>query len=384
MVKLSLTSIALLSLSLLCGCGSGAPESLLKKGLAGFEREDYSKAIHLLTKASKEIKNSEELYYTLGLSYLHLGDMDKALDALNKTLDLNPTHYESLICCGQIAYHKNELDSARKYYGLVLEMADDANKRAVLFTSMALAESGLKNKRTARLYLIRALDCDRSYAPAYYNLATLYRDKFGFLEEALHYFEKFIEFADEDDAHFDKAEKHIKRLRDNLARKDAKVKIKRDAEKAFKLLREGVVHQTEKNYRDAIKSYDAALRADPFAFSAAYGRAMAWQKLNNSREALKAFKKAVEINPDHRDSYARAVTIALQLKRYSEGLALLDKAIARTPDYPSWYDLMARILFGQEKYVEARKYGEHYISMLDPADADKAAYEEWVKSIPES
>lgn len=384
MIRFNLLLIAVLSLSLLSGCGSSSPEGALKKGLAEFNRKEYSKAVSCLNQAAAEIDNSAELYYTMGLAYLHLGDMDKALDALNKTMDLAPAHYEALVCCGQIAYYKNELESARKYYQLALKMAKDPHKKAVLFTSMALTESGLKNNGLARLYLIRALHCDRSYAPAFYNLGSLYRDKFGFKKESLKCFEKFLGLADRDEQHYAKAQKNIKRLQENIKRTTSNANVKRDPTATLKYLEEGAMFQAKKKYREAIRSYDAALKADPMVFSAAYGRAMAYQKLNSDRDAFAAFKKALEINPEHQDSYARAAEIALSLKRYSEGAAILDRAIAHYPDYSSWYDLMARDLHGQTKYSEAKRYGEYYLELLDPGDADRPAYEKWVKSLPES
>lgn len=384
MTKFNLCIVAVLSLAILGGCGSGSPESCLKKGLAEFEKKDYSAAISLLNKASEQIQDSSELYYTLGLANLLLGDTDKALEALNKTMDIDPDHYEALICCGQIAYHQNDLESARKYYQHALKLAKDPRKRAILFTSMALTESGLKNKGLARLFLIRALSCDRSYAPAYYNLGSLYRDKFGFKEEALKCFEQFVKIADEKELHYEKAENNIKRLQENIKRTSSAENVKRDAPTAAKYLEQGVICQAQKKYREAIKAFDAALSADPLAFSAAYGRAVALEKLNSSRDAFKAFKVALEINPDHQDCYVRAVTLALKLKRYSEATAILNKAIARNPNYASWYDLMTRVLHEQAKYVEARKYGEYYLTLLEAGDKGRAAYEKWVKGLPEN
>ena len=376
--------IALLSLAILGGCGSGSPESCLEKGLAEFDKKEYSAAINLLNKASEEIQDSADLFYTLGLAHLHLGDTDKALEALNKAMDIVPDHYEALICCGQISYHQTELEASQKYYQHALKLAKDPHKRAVLFTSMALTESGLKNRGLARLYLIRALSCDRSYAPAYYNLGSLYRDKFGFKEESLKCFEQFVKIADQDELHYEKAENNIKRLQENIKRISSAKNTKRDAPTAAKYLEKGVISQAQKKYREAIKAFEAALSADPLAFSAAYGRAVAWEKLNSSRDAFKAYKMALEINPDHQDCYSRAAILALELKRYSEAMVILDKAIARNSHYASWYDLMARVLNEQTKLVEARKYAEYYLTMLDSNDKDRAAYEKWVKELPES
>ncbi len=368
----------------LCGCGARSPEGELKKGMAEFNRKNYSESIASLNRASEQIKDSDLLYYTLGVAYLHLGDMDKALDALNRAVDITPAHCEALICLGQIAYHKTEFDYSRKCYETALKLAPEPKVKAVLYTSLALTESGLKNNGLARLYLIRALSSDGTYAPAMYNLGSLYRDKYGFNEEALGYFREYLRNADKSDPHYEKARNNVTRLEKVVERASAAPAAGRNAVAAAKALEEAVVFQAEKKYREAIRSYDAALKADPRVFSAAYGRAMAFQRMNNATEALGAFKQALALNPDHQDSYARAAEIALGLKRFTEAAALLDRAIARNPRYVSWYDLMARVLYGQERYRDALQYGEYYLSLMKPGDAERAAYEQWVKALREA
>ena len=386
MTKLNIVLLTAVIGLLVCGCGSNSAEKNLNKGLSEFEKEDYSAAVGYLDPAAKEISDSAVLYYTLGLSHLHLGDMDKALSAFNKTLDIEASHCEAIICLGQIAYHKNELATAQECFKAALGLVIDAHKKAVLYTSMALVESGLKNDGLARLYLIQSLSCDRSYAPAFYNLGSLYRDKFGYKEEALECFKRYVQVAGKGDAHYAKAEKNMDRLSKNIDRMTSNrlANIKRDAVTASEHLGKGVVFQSQKKYRDAIKSYDAALKADPLVFSAAYGRAMAYQKLNSTHEAFAAFKDAIAINPDHQDSYIRAVSLAIELKRYSDATMILDKAIARNAHYSSYYDFMTRVLYQQSRYAEAKKYGEFYLSMLEPGDKDRAAYERWVKALSES
>ncbi|MFA7173435.1 MAG: tetratricopeptide repeat protein [Kiritimatiellia bacterium] len=356
---------------------------MLKKGAAAFAKRDYSSAVEKLSAAASEITDSSDLYYTLGLAHLHLGDMDKALAAFKKTLDLDASHYESIICLGQIAYYKNDLATSQACYQAALKLIDDAHKKAVLYTSMSLVESGLKKEGLARLYLIQAMRCDPGYAPALYNLGSLYRDKFEFKEEALTYFKKYLKAAVKKESHYAKAENHIERLMQNIARLEStrRASMKRDAVAASEHLGNGVVFQSQKKYREAIKSYNAALKADPQAFSAAYGKAMAYQKLNSPREAFPAFKEALDINPDHQDSYSRAITLAIELRLYSDAIRLLDRAIARNSAYSSYYDLMARALYAQNRYAEAQKYGMYYLALLEPGDKDRAAYERWVNSL---
>jgi len=381
MIRLKFLLVTCVCALFFSGCGSSSPESELKKGLAEFERGRYSDTINHLNRAAEGITDSADLYYTLGLAYLHLGDMDKALEALNKTVDITPAHCEALVCLGQIAFHKSEFDYSRKYYETALKLAPEPRTKAVLYTSLALTESGLKNDGLARLYLIRSLSCDSGYVPAMYNLATLYRDKFGFKEAALDYFQAYVQRAQHDEPHYEKAQNNISRLESNLERSETGSSTARDAVAAAKALESAVNFQVQKKYRDAIRAFDAALAADPGAFNAAYGRAMAYMRLNDSREAFKAFKQALEINPGHQDCYVNAITIALNLRFYDDAVVMLDRAISRNPQFVSWYDLMARVLYGQAKYKDALQYGEYYLSLMKPSDPGRDAYESWVKAL---
>ena len=369
-----------------CGCGSGSGRAALQQGLAALQEKNYSGAIAHLTTASKRITDSSALYYSLGLAHLHQGNIEPALGAFSAALELEPSHAGALTCVGQIAYLQNDLNKAQACYEQALEAAADDAMRTRILTSLALVEAGRNRYDLARLHLIHALKLSRAnpYAPALYNLASLYRDAFNLREEALDNFEMYVRMADRKDPHYDKAANNIKRLRLNLERTQAEEldRVRRNPSAAAKLLREGTHWQVEKQYAKAIKYYSDALLEDPFTFNAAFGLAVTCKNQGLRAEAMEAFLKATVINPDYQDCYYQAAELALQLKRYAEAAKILDRAIARSPYHAANVELMARIRYSEKRLPEARAYGEFYLSLLRAEDKNRAAYETWVRSLP--
>ena len=366
------------------GCGSDSGQSAMKQGLAAFNEKNYPAAIAQFTRATKRLTDSAPLYYHLGLAHLYQGDMEPALAAFNAALELAPGHSEATACLGQIAYLQNDQPKAQAYFEKALATASGDEAKARLLTSLALTEMARNRNDLARLYLLRAQWHNRLYAPALYNLASLYRDKFNLREEALDQFELYVRLAPKGDRHLEKAENNIKRLRLNLARTQAEAAegLRRDPAAAARLLQEGARLHAAKQYPKASKSFRDALAADPLTFSAAYGLAMTYKIQGQRAEAVEAFRRAAAINPNHQESYQQAAELAFQLKRYAEAAKLLDRAIARSPFNPASAALMARIRYAETRLPEARAYGEFYLSLLRPDDKTRPAYEKWVRALP--
>ena len=372
---------------LVCGCGSDSGQSAQRKGMAALEGGNYPEAIACLTRASQRITDSADLYYHLGCAYLRDGKTEPAAVAFHAAFELNPRHGETLAGLGQIAYHTNNLAQASLFFrqALASDISSDEARASVL-NSLALTEAGLKRNDMARLYLLRAQQASRLYAPSLYNLANLYRSAYDLREEALDQFEMYVRIAGKDDPYRKKAQDNIARLRANVERTKAEEldALRRDPDVAARRLHEGVQAQSEKQFGKAVRCYRDALAADPLTFSAAFGLGMIHRRQNQLADALEAFKQAAAINPNHQDSHMQAAELAVQLRRYDEAERILDRAIARSPYNSASAYLMANIRRDQNRLPEARAYGEFCLSLLRADDANRAAYEQWVRALPET
>lgn len=375
---------ACLLLAALCGCGRQSGAGAVREGMEAFRNNNLPRAIAAFTRASQRITDSPELYYNLGLAHLRLGNLDLAREAFLAATDLNPKHGESLACLGQIAYLQNDLLTAQTYLEQALTVIESPGSRARTLTALALTQASRAQHDMARLNLLRAQQADRHYAPAYYNLASLYRDTFLLREEALEQFELYVRLADAQDDRREKAQNNIKRLRLNIERTRAEElsQLRRDPAAAARLLQEGMRQQVARQFARAARAYQDALAADPLAFNAALGLAMSHRALGQQSEALAAFQRAADINPTHQDSHHQAAELALALKRPAEAGRILDRALARSPFNPINAELMARTRFAERKIAEARAYGEFYVSLLPPEDKNRSAYEAWLRNLP--
>ena len=383
MLRVFYFALCLIAMSL-CGCGSRSGLSSAKRGMASFKEGQYEKAIVDLTYATSRITNSAELYYNLGVAHLELGHCAQAQAAFSEALKLNPEYSDALACMGQIELQQNNLRAASETLEKALSFSSSSDAKARILTTIGLLEANRKRPDLSRLCYLRAIKENRKHEPAYYNLATLYRDDYKLYEEALDNFELFVHITNPKNRYYEKAMNNIKPLRNNLERTRANEPdvVRRDPPKASKLLQEGVTAYSMKQYSKAIKCYKEALEADSLTFSAAYGLGKVYQQQRLWTEARAAFKRASEINPNNQDCYCQAADLSIQLRHYSDAAKTLDKAIARSPFNPVSAKLMAKMRYAEGRYPEARLYGEFYLSLVSAQEPGRVAYEKWVKILP--
>lgn len=383
MTRIMVLSVSGLMMILLAGCGQRSGLSAVREGTVAFREGKYEKAAIAFERAATRISGSANLYYNLGVTHLRLGNMDKAQTALKTACELDPEQASAQVCLAQIAYYRNDLPEASAYLNKALLKMKDKDERARALTTLGFIEVARQRYDYARLSFLEAIRLNKDYAPARYNLATLYRDTYGLKEEALEEFELFKRVVDSKDPHFDKAKNSITRLQLNLERTKADQGAsaqRRDSPTAAKLLNDAILLHQSKQYSKALKTYRDALLADPQTFSAAYGAGMACIKLNKSTEAIDAFKTALEINPNNQDCYVQLARLMLQVRQTAEAAKVLDRAIARSPYNPVSYDLMARIRYAEGRFDEAWLYGCFYVSLIPATDPSRASYERWLNS----
>ena len=370
-------------LALTGGCGrSGLGDA--QDGAKAFREANYTRAVASYLRATQRMTDSPELYYNLGRAHVELGNLESAKEAFSAALELRPEDSDALTQLAQLAWQQNDPLQAQGLLARALQGAAQPEARARILNVLALTEWSRERYDLARLHLVHALRLHNTYAPAYYNLASLYRDKFNLREEALDNFEMFVRLVGKRDPYRDKAANNIKRLRLNLERTRAEEqeRVRRDPAAAARHLQEGMRQQLGRQYPRAIKAYRDALAADPMTFAAAYGLALSHKAQGQRAEAAEAFRLAAEISPSHQESSCEAADLLLQLRRPAEAAQALDRAIARSPYNPATADLMARIRYAERRPAEARAYGEFFLALLSTEDPRRAEYEKWVLSLP--
>lgn len=377
------------------GCHGTSEQAAFRKGIAAYQEKNYAEAVRLLTDAAQRITGSAVLYYYLGSAHLMQGELDAAYEAFNIALDSDASHGESMAGMGEVAFLRNELPKAKGLFEQALKsnMTTDSaramalNGLAMIYREGMVDERGQQKKdpARARLCLLKAQRACPTYAPTYYNLGLLYSEVYELHEEAVDQFGLYLQTADKSDAYREKASNHSKRImmvirKRNEEKKAAPVPT-RDTETAQKHLEDAIAKQGAKRYPMAARAYEAALKADPLMFNAAWGLGVTANKQKNYADSLKAFKRAAELRPEFVDAYIQAAEQAFQLRRYDEAEKLLARPIAQQPANLDCADKMVRIRFAQKRYEEVQEYGAYYLSLLNPSDSRYESYASWLKTV---
>lgn len=372
-------SVLLLTLALLSATGCGSNRKAVQQGEEALAQGNYPLAIKQFERAARRITDDPTLYYNLATARFHQGELDAAQEALDATLRLAPDNRDATELAGEIALNRQDWPRAR---ALFTQAGQGLPPRARLLVALSVAERGAGRDDVARVRLLQALRTDRKYAPAYYDLASLYRDRYNLREDALELFEMYLRLATgSTDAHVEKARTSITRLKLVLQGNPPPPAQRQPGPAVARLLQEGDRCRTAQQWAKAEKAYRDALTADPHCFAAAYGMANACRARGDKAAAFKAFLKAIEIGPGNMDPFYQATTLAYELRNYAEAGRLADKLLAGWPSHAPSFALMASIRSAEGRPLDARAYGEYYVSIA-PAGPPRDRYVAWLNALP--
>lgn len=362
------------------GCSQWLSKRAMERGTIALKQGDYATAAKQLEKAARTITDSPDLYYNLGTAQQRLGNLDAALKAYQTALDLRPSDTTVMLCIGDIHLKRQNWEEATAVFE---KASQNLPPSAEVLTALAQAAEGVNRTDATRLYLLRALQVDRSYAPALYNLGCLYRDKYMLPAEAMEQFELFLRAADPKDPHASQARAKIEQLRQVVNRLAPKLPTgaKHDPAGALKLVAEGDRFRAAKQTAKAEKAYRDALAADPLCHDAAYNIGLLCRAKNNLPEAMRAFQRAAALESVRAVTLIEAAQTAILLKDYPTANRMLDRAIARNPTSANPYASLALVRTAEGRKAEARLYAEQFVRLAQPSP-DRDRYETWAKTLP--
>ena len=109
-----------------------------------------------------------------------------------------------------------------------------------------------------------------------------------------------------------------------------------------------------KRFKEAIESYNSAIKLAPNHAPIYSDRGHALYELKRYDEALAAYDKALALKPDLADAWCGRGNVFNDLKRYDEAFAAYDKALALKPD-------LANVWLGRGNvFLELKRYDEAF------------------------
>jgi adenylate cyclase len=112
--------------------------------------------------------------------------------------------------------------------------------------------------------------------------------------------------------------------------------------------------EPEKDFAEAQRLIDKALKLDPATHQAYLARGLLYRSQKRYGEAIAAFDKAIEIAPNNADAYAMISLTYVFEGKPDEALQAIEGAMIRNPDHPFFYlYTKAMALFHLERFEEA-------------------------------
>lgn len=331
-------SVAVL-LAAVVGCGPNDGKKELASGQAAYETGDLVKAEKMLEKSLKCAPENVDALVSLARVKLDLGEINEAKGLIDRAAQGAGGDVDVRMLSAQIAWHLKDYAAASEAFG---GLADDERLeprfRAQALSGLGLVEMAQGNHHIARLAFLRAIRLDRREASAWYHLAILYRDAFGYHEAALEQFDVFVRLEPMADQRVqDVQRKAIPALKEMIAVADANRPgaSKRDSAAAATAISKGDAAMKKRTYKTARKFYQDALAADPLSYPAALGLARAWAKADTTKaglnKSLEAYLVACSLKPGATSTFLTAGALSLQLGLPAQAVGVYSRAVAASP-----------------------------------------------------
>jgi len=114
----------------------------------------------------------------------------------------------------------------------------------------------------------------------------------------------------------------------------------------------GDLHMVRKRYRDAIDSYQQALKAIP---RACHKSAIAHHELGQLEEAEDLYQQALALDPDCPEALNNLGALYFDRSRFDEARDYFESAIDLDPDIPTFHFNLAAALFHDRKYAASQQ-----------------------------
>lgn len=346
-------------------------ELLIQKGITLNSNNKYIEAIGIFTKAA-EIKSSTInygwLYSNMALSYMNLKQIEKAEEAIDRGIKLDPHHIHSILTKAGILIYRKDNQNALNLIETAIKI-DDGNpviiryKAEILFflekveESLILIEESINlDKKNVRSYNTKAkiltklkrfeeaistisyaLDIDSDYSTLYITKALIFVEKED-VNEAL----DVIEFAIKrlpkfGDLYMEKVTYLIKlnKLEEALATVNKGLEI--DPNFITLYIGKSNLLADMKSYDKAIETIDKGLEINRNMVLLYYQKAKLLNFLKKYKDSLKTINKGLKVQPNFIQLNVEKAYVLSKMNRSDEALKTIETAIELEPKNPIIY-----------------------------------------------
>jgi arylsulfatase A-like enzyme/Flp pilus assembly protein TadD len=156
---------------------------------AAYERAgQFERAVEVYENAIKLHMLTEVIYSRLGKLYLRLHKLDKAVDAMTRAREIDPTNLDNVRNLGTAQLQLGHVDEAERAFKAIILQNDH---HSAAYNGLGLVAIRRGDADTARHNFEKAIELDSTEVEPLLNLGVLY-DKAGDKPQALRYYQRFL------------------------------------------------------------------------------------------------------------------------------------------------------------------------------------------------
>ena len=255
-------------------------------------------------------------FNNLGNSYSDVGNLESALLALLRAVEINPTLAESRANLGNVYLKKGQIaDAIYEYEAALAINAEDPKTHSNL--GNAYSERGWMNYAIAQYK--RSLELDPKFVDAYKNLAIAYAKQ----------------------KRFPQAVSQLKRV----------LELKPNDADCYGHL--GEVYTQMGENKKAVIRYKKALKLKPGSAEAYYGLGVCYGELGLLRDEIEAYGNALAIQPNMLNALVNLGNAYFAQKKYDAAIGLFERAVRVQPTEAMIYFNLGAAYTNKGDYAEA-------------------------------
>ncbi|RJP56305.1 MAG: tetratricopeptide repeat protein [Candidatus Auribacter fodinae] len=239
----------------------------------------------------KHIPDSFPGYYNLAVAYSEKQQYNRAIQALQKSLDLHPRHHLARRYLAELYYDIGNYEEAIKQNALLLQYQPT---EGVVYSNFALCYFKQRKYDQALAVAERGLKHAHDKTPVYHVMMRIYKNENDY-ENALKTAYKAVEYNPDDIKAYLNMGTYYERMEDFvLAKESFRNVIKRDPKNLEALDKLASIYFKEENYRDAIAIWRNATKWYPSAESFWYYIGLAYDRMDQHELAVKSWRNIKE------------------------------------------------------------------------------------------
>jgi arylsulfatase A-like enzyme/Flp pilus assembly protein TadD len=258
--------------------------------------ENYPLALRLIEPVIQEQSNMSEALYLAGVSHASLGNYDKAIDYLLKTIALTPDHAMAQYNLGAAYLMKNDLKEAEYW---LQKVVDASPKLMNAQTKLGQVYMQLKQPEKAQAHFKIVIDY---YEDSIKKAGSSKSD--GTINSSLAEVQFFAG--------------HLKDAEQNL-----QTAIKLQPSKPMLHYNLAQVYEALNDKNSAIREYEDETKVNPSNFRAYTNAGILYYEAKQLPDAARCFQKSLELNPADSRSYLQLATVYKMMGKDREAEDLL-------------------------------------------------------------